>query len=137
MRSSLTLALVLFAALALTGCSIGVGPTGPSTSAAPSPPSAPAAGPSASATPGALAKPAPRAAVSPTPARTSSAEPSHPEAHAVEAVIQKANQEQSEAFAKNDPSIMKDTATSAYYQELVGRSARDMPFSRESLPMGN
>ncbi len=119
MRSSLTLALVLFAALALTGCSIGVGPTRPSTSAAPSPPSAHAAGPSASATPRAVAKPAPGAAVSPTPARTSSAEPSDPEAHAVEAVIQKANQEQSEAFAKNDPSIMKDTATSAYYQELV------------------
>lgn len=67
-----------------------------------------------------MAKPGPALEASPAPARTSPAgEPASPEARAVRAVIQKANQEQGDAFAKNDPSVMKDTATSAYYQELV------------------
>ncbi len=34
-------------------------------------------------------------------------------------MIQKANQEQQDAFAKGDPTLMKDTATSSYYDELV------------------
>jgi hypothetical protein len=38
---------------------------------------------------------------------------------AVQAVIQKANDEQQRAFAQNDPTLMQDTATAAYYAQLV------------------
>jgi len=38
---------------------------------------------------------------------------------AIKAVIQRANDEQVQAFVKNDPTVMKDTATSSYYNELV------------------
>jgi hypothetical protein len=38
---------------------------------------------------------------------------------AVQAVIQKANDEQQQAFAQNDPTLMQDTATAAYYAQLV------------------
>ena len=38
---------------------------------------------------------------------------------AIQQVIQKANQEQAEAFAKNDPTIMRDTTTAEHYQEMV------------------
>ena len=38
---------------------------------------------------------------------------------AVEKIIQQANTEQQTAFAKQDPTVMRDTATSAYYQQLV------------------
>jgi len=37
----------------------------------------------------------------------------------VQAVIQKANDEQQRAFAQNDPTLMQDTATAAYYAQLV------------------
>jgi len=52
----------------------------------------------------------------PTPTATLSTDPT---IAAIQAVIQKANQEQQDAFARNDPSIMKDTATDSYYNELV------------------
>jgi hypothetical protein len=42
-----------------------------------------------------------------------------PNAAAIKAVIQKANQEQVSAFAKSDPTVMKDTATTSYYNQLV------------------
>jgi hypothetical protein len=42
---------------------------------------------------------------------------------AIEAVIQKANDEQQRAFAQNDPTLMRDTATAAYYAELVRMDA--------------
>ncbi len=38
---------------------------------------------------------------------------------AIQAVIQKANDEQQQAFAANDPTLMKDTSTSSYYNEMV------------------
>lgn len=38
---------------------------------------------------------------------------------AVEAVIQKANQEQQQAFAQDNPTLMRSTATAAYYAQLV------------------
>jgi len=38
---------------------------------------------------------------------------------AIQAVIQKANQEQAQALDQNDPSVMQDTATTDYYAQLV------------------
>src|SRR5579862_4353119 len=38
---------------------------------------------------------------------------------ALKAVIQKANTEQQQAFAQHDPSVMRDTATDSYYQQMV------------------
>jgi hypothetical protein len=38
---------------------------------------------------------------------------------AIQAVIQRANNEQVDAFTRNNPSLMQDTATTSYYQELV------------------
>ena len=38
---------------------------------------------------------------------------------AVQRVIQRANEEQAEAFAKNDPTIMRDTSTAEHYQEMI------------------
>jgi len=38
---------------------------------------------------------------------------------AVKDVVQRANEAQVQAFARNDPTLMRATATSAYYQELV------------------
>jgi hypothetical protein len=38
---------------------------------------------------------------------------------AIQSVIQKANAEQAQAFAKQDATLMRDTATSSYYQQLV------------------
>ena len=40
-------------------------------------------------------------------------------ATAVQAVVEKANQEQQDAFAQNNPSLMKDTSTSAYYTQIT------------------
>ena len=42
-----------------------------------------------------------------------------PQVAAIQAVIQQANQEQAAALAGNDPSQMSDTATAAYYRQLV------------------
>ncbi len=38
---------------------------------------------------------------------------------AIKQVIQKANQEEEQALASNDPTVMQDTATADYYKELV------------------
>jgi hypothetical protein len=38
---------------------------------------------------------------------------------AVKDVVGRANQAQADAFARNDPTLMRSTATSSYYQELV------------------
>ena len=51
---------------------------------------------------------------------SASTQPSAAVTAAVQAVIQKANDEQVQAFTKNDPTIMQDTATQQYYNELVG-----------------
>jgi hypothetical protein len=40
-------------------------------------------------------------------------------AQAIQAVIQKGNDEQQQAFAKHDPTLMQDTATSGYYAQLT------------------
>jgi hypothetical protein len=42
-----------------------------------------------------------------------------PQVAAVQAVIQKANSEQSQALASGDSALMSDTATAAYYRQLV------------------
>src|ERR1700687_1290874 len=42
---------------------------------------------------------------------------------AVQGIIQKANAEQQQAFASNDTTVMQDTATAAYYAELVRMDA--------------
>ena len=53
---------------------------------------------------------------SPTTASTSSTGSS---SAAVQALIQKANQEQQQAFAQDNPTLMRGTATAAYYAQLV------------------
>lgn len=53
-----------------------------------------------------------------TPAVSGTA-PSAATVTAIKAVIDKGNQEQQAAFAANDPTLMKDTATSDYYNQLV------------------
>jgi hypothetical protein len=42
-----------------------------------------------------------------------------PQVAAIQAVIQRANDEQAQALASGDPSPMSDTATAAYYRQLV------------------
>ncbi len=42
-----------------------------------------------------------------------------PQVAAIQTVIQQANQEQSLALVSGDPSVMSDTATSAYYRQLM------------------
>jgi hypothetical protein len=42
---------------------------------------------------------------------------------AIKAVIQRANDEQQQAFAQDDPTRMRDTATNGYYNELVQTNA--------------
>lgn len=42
-----------------------------------------------------------------------------PATAAIKSVIQKANAEQEQAFATGDPTLMKDTATTSYYDQLV------------------
>ncbi|HEX5504213.1 MAG TPA: G1 family glutamic endopeptidase [Thermomicrobiales bacterium] len=64
------------------------------------------------------------AAASPAPA-TPTATPAVAADAAIKAVIQRANDEQQQAFARNDPTLMRDTATSAYYDELV-QTNRDL-----------
>jgi Peptidase A4 family len=60
-------------------------------------------------------------ATSSTPADASATTPAanDPALAAIKATVEKANQEQVDAFTKNDPTPMKDTATSSYYDELV------------------
>jgi len=127
MRARLAYALALVLALALAGCSVKSGALGPLApdGQASSPPSAAAA---AESTPSALASPtstvtatpSPAAAASPTAAAsrtmTSSSDAT---SAAIQAVIQRANDEQQQAFAQQNPSIMRDTATSDYYDQLV------------------
>jgi hypothetical protein len=47
------------------------------------------------------------------------ATPADPASRAVMAVIQRANAEQQQALAQHDPSVMRDTATPAYFTELA------------------
>lgn len=52
-------------------------------------------------------------------APSAQASPSVAEEAAVKHVIERANSAQADAFAKDDPSVMRETASEAYYQELV------------------
>jgi hypothetical protein len=63
----------------------------------------------------------PPAPVSATPAGTGTvpAGPGDEATQAVMAVIQRANDEQQQAFAVHDPTVMRDTATTEYYDQLV------------------
>ncbi len=45
--------------------------------------------------------------------------PAAADVQAIKTVIQRANEEQARALASHDPTIMRDTATSEYYDELV------------------
>jgi len=55
----------------------------------------------------------------PLPATPAGATPSASVAAAIQAVIQRGNQEQQQALAAHDPTLMKDTATPDYYNQLV------------------
>ncbi len=70
-----------------------------------------------------------RGLVAPTPAArttTSSTSATDPTAvAAIKDVIQRANQAQAQAFARSDDTLMRDTATDSYYQELV-QTNRDL-----------
>ncbi|HUZ03067.1 MAG TPA: G1 family glutamic endopeptidase [Thermomicrobiaceae bacterium] len=55
-------------------------------------------------------------AASATPA---GATPTTADAEAIKAVIQRGNQEETQALAANDPTVMRDTATASYYQQLA------------------
>ncbi|MHB1005558.1 MAG: G1 family glutamic endopeptidase [Chloroflexota bacterium] len=118
MRNRLLYTMILALMLAVSGC-VSASTTPPTatpvvqtqttTSAAAGDQSGPSTtgGVSAASTPSASA-----AAATPT-------QPADAVTIAVQAVIQKANDEQVQAFTKNDPTVMKDTATRQYYDELV------------------
>ncbi len=55
----------------------------------------------------------------PSASGTTTSTPSSAVTEAIKSVIQKANQEQQQAFASQDSSVMQDTATTSYYSELV------------------
>jgi hypothetical protein len=63
-----------------------------------------------------------------SPTGGASAAPSSSVVNAIKSVIEKANQEEVQAFASNDPSVMADTATTSYYQQMV-QSYNDMASS--------
>jgi hypothetical protein len=60
-----------------------------------------------------------REAVTQSPAAQSATAQSDATVAAVKDVIERANQAQQQAFARGDPTLMRDTATSSYYDELV------------------
>ena len=134
MRTSPIFAVVL--ALAVAGCSglpvasglpslgsSGAPPT-PTASSVPKPSTAAGATPSPTAAP---STPTPSTAAGPpTPTAGPTATPIDAATTAdIKAVIEKANQEQQDAFAKKDPTLMKDTATASHYREMV-QINRDM-----------
>jgi hypothetical protein len=92
---ALLLAVVLVLAVGAVACGGGGGPSAVTPTESP-------AGTPAEATASATGTPSPDAATK-----------------AVMAVIQKANEEQQLALAQHDPTIMRDTATAAYYSLLV------------------
>src|SRR5579859_3558020 len=57
------------------------------------------------------------AQAAPTAATAASTDPTQ---QAIQQVIQKGDNEQSQAFANNDPTVMQDTSTSDFYQSQVG-----------------
>ncbi len=136
MRTFLIFVAVLAIAIAVTGCSVATGISGltsiggsgsPSATSAPSSTATPSTSksgtvPTASATPAPstlTSKPTPSAKASPTPAGSKTTKPNDATVAAIKAVIEKANHEQEEAFAKGDPTLMKDTATAKHYKDMV------------------
>ncbi|HEX5414776.1 MAG TPA: G1 family glutamic endopeptidase [Chloroflexota bacterium] len=119
--------LLLFVALVLTGAAGYVGvssqaaPLGRLTPALAAPATAVAATP----TPVAVSRAKPDLAPTVTVATGANATPAAASSldaatnQAVQSVIQQANQEQQSAFAKQDPTLMRDTATTGYYRQLV------------------
>lgn len=113
MRAPALYALLFAGMLTLSGCSAASGITGIPFTGGANPASTPVTAPSKS-------SPAPTATTAPAPAASTAApSTSDPAVAAIEAVIQKANQEQQTAFEKGDPTVMQDTATSSYYNELT------------------
>ena len=118
MRVTPVYTIVLFVALTLAGCAGPSGTTGsPTTGTNPSPSPAvkgatPIPPPTVAATSGTSPGATPASGNPGTP-------PNNSTTAAIQAVIQKADQEQQSAFAKNDPTLMKDTATTSYYNQLV------------------
>jgi hypothetical protein len=124
MNNKMLAALVLTLVLTVSGC-VGPGsalgqpfanPTPTASAPAPTTP-APAATTAPATQPAASAGQTAQSSQSTAAASTTTS--GDPALAAVQAVIAKANQEQQDAFAKNDPTVMKDTATSSYYNELV------------------
>jgi Peptidase A4 family len=108
-RNSILMTIVVIALFGLAACST------PVVRAAQNPQPAATAVPAAS---------VPLLAASPTtPAPTASApgtaSPSSAQVKAIQSVIQKANQEQVQAVATQNPTVMQDTATTGYYQQSV------------------
>ncbi len=118
MHNKMLTALVLILALTVAGC---VGPGAalgqPFASSTPTAATAPAATPSPTTQPSASSTQT--STSSQTSATASTTTSNDPAVAAAQAVIQKADQEQQDAFAKHDPTIMKDTATTSYYNELT------------------
>ena len=55
----------------------------------------------------------------PTASPSALASPSDDVTAAIKQVVQRANQEQEQALAQNDPTVMQDTATQTYYDQLL------------------
>lgn len=122
--------LVVFAGRVIAGRLAAAAPSLPSVSTlsgkargdrpATSPPAATPAPPAAAAAPGSADVTTPTTAPA-----TPTATPQAADEAAIKAVVQQANDEQQQAFARHDPTLMRDTATSAYYDELV-QTNRDL-----------
>ncbi len=115
LSTGLVLALVLAACSGTvpgTSIHISTGSTAtPTTSTAPKATTTPATSTSSGATT--------TASATPPASGTTTSTPSSVVTDAIKGVIQKANQEQQQAFANQDSSVMQDTATTSYYNELV------------------
>src|SRR5437868_1901434 len=129
--------LLLGLLLALAGCSVPSRPTGSlfprpgvATQVAAPAGTAATAGPAGTATATVSAAPPSPAHPSATPASataaaSAAASPPAAVADAIKATIQRANDEQQRAFAAHDPTLMRDTATGDYYDQLV-QTNRDL-----------
>ena len=139
--TKLSAALLVFVALSLAGCSriealrqpvgreSGMTPTAASPPVSSRPTSTdvvlPADTPADSATEVPTnVPPTPTASLAPSPTKVTHAASADSAAiTAIKAVVSKGNQEQVDAFIKQDPTIMRDTATSSYYDQLVKTNA--------------
>lgn len=102
------------AACSVPSVSISINPTAVPSTAAPNPTLPPSSSASAT-TPPATAASTPAAAATAAGATS----PNSTAEAAIKSVIQRANQEEQQAFAAHDPTLMRDTATITYYDDLV------------------